>query len=280
MQSDSAYLQELGFGIYVSLVQPGDHNLACVACTPKKTSAEKLQCSNGVGSDVFGRIIRDAGQHMFHRTTQGPAYVCVPLKHNGRALGTLAAHAFEFDSQPTNTFKLLTAIAAWTGRALDMRRKCDSLAALHIQMQDYGTIADTALVHAVTWSIIFIITCEIWELNDERQLTVVSATAPLSSAMAAGRWDMSDLSSDTFLPWKSRLSLPMQTAVGGLIHASICAKSLDIKFTGLNSQVAIVPFVNFTRPRLLALILPRNVQLRDADLSFVLALAACMQVSP
>ena len=117
----------------------------------------KLRRGQGISFDCVGPTTKkgiviatqEMGIHIFYQSSLLLPFVCVPLKHNGSLLGILGVDTFdnvskvhEAPGEPPEhgVLHFLQGVGASVGQAIDVRRKCDSLAMLHLKYIDLITL--------------------------------------------------------------------------------------------------------------------------------------------
>mmetsp|Transcript_13681 Transcript_13681/g.42317 ORF Transcript_13681/g.42317 Transcript_13681/m.42317 type:complete len:972 (+) Transcript_13681:2768-5683(+) len=267
-----------GCHVYVSLLEPGAHELTCVACNGRSNMhGNKLLRGQGVSFSCISPerehdvIIAHHHRrlHIFDKNFVLP-YICVPLKHDHNALGILAADTFDYvygflEAQchhpEEEILQLLQCTGAIVAKAIDARRRCDFLATL--QRSVSSTQFQGLSLQAVSCNVLFLVACEIWEMNDERERRTVSSFK--SGHESCSLFDCSLDGNSARVESASFTRLDM----GNLVNTAFHAKTFEPKYICNSCRVLIVPLATPSQVRVLALIPIKEVELSYASLCYV-----------
>ncbi len=281
-----------GCSIYFLLLQPGGSKLVCVACTTQsKMCGTTLLRGQDASFNYVGparnrfAAPRGFGIHVSTCTLSWQLpFACVPLENAGSMLGILGADTFDYvskcregvDSPPEDgVLQFLQAVGSIVGRAVDLRRRCDSLAMLHMTRSDLSSFCYSALL-SISRNLLLTTTCELWELDADRQPHVVLqadanagsnvvVNSPIHVIEGMADRQLDDLRSIT------------QMDIGKLLQATLYASHLKPHFVGNAPRRMIVPFVGLENHKILVVNLRFNSQPRAMDVAYVLTVARRMQ---
>jgi len=215
--------------------------------------------------------------HIFDENFVLP-YICVPLKHDQNALGILAADTFDYvygfleapcHHPEEEVLQLLRCTGAIIAKAIDARRRCDFLATLHKSKST--TQFQGVSLQAVSCNVLFLVACEIWEMNDERERHTVSS-------FKSGYESKGNLFDCVVHGNSARVESLSFTRLdmGKLINTAFHAKTFEPKYICKSCRVLIVPLATPSRVRVLALIPIKDVELSASCLCYVKVVSRLM----
>ena len=273
-----------GCCVYLSLLQPGGDELRCVASnTQSNMYGKRLLRGQGVSFNCLEPAtnkdivvgLSTEHVHVFNQQNYGLPYLCVPLKHHRSRLGVLATDTFEFVSKvckgpkehlEDGVLEFLKGLGAIVGRAIDLRRKCDSLASLHIKpFRSPAAILNMSL-RAIFSNIIFALACEFWQMDEERKLRAILSVKPGSKMFLYGIWGQPSVMS-TIYPYTTDMLL------GNLLDAIAHANRMEPKLIGKPCQMIIIPFIELSKCHAISLVPTRDFKPCDAAQSYIMAIA-------
>lgn len=273
-----------GCCVYLSLLQPGGDELKCVASNTQSNMYGKrllrgqgisFSCLEPATNNDIAVGLSTEHVHVFDQQNYGFPYVCVPLRHHRSRLGVLAIDTFEFvgkvgegpeEHLEDEFLEFLMGLGAIVGRAIDLRRKCDSLASLHTKPFRSPTAILNMSLRAIFSNIVFAFACEFWQTDEVRKLCAIFSVKPASKTFLCGIWGESSMASAMY-PYITDMLM------GNLLDAIVHANRMEPKLIGKHCQMIIIPFIELSKCHALSLVLTRDFMPCDAAQSYIMAMA-------